>query len=746
METTAITDLETAQAKIIQLEKELATKTNEIRQQKEELEYTNSLLDEVMGELEQSHSELSLLKKFQSISNNHLTQVGTQNTWQKTQNKLNQSLELLEKYQQQLEKIMAVVKNPSPPKSNNSQRCIQSNTTDETTIKRVYIRGCPRSGNTLMLYLCSVGFANSHILINQCIPTIANSDPRKITFATLPSPETSPDKQHQAQNFLDQSDSAIIFMVRDPRDVLVSEHGKKPGEPWVKNPQKWVNNALILEKLQSHPRVVVVKYEDLVSKPNKVQKKISEKLGFTIVMPFRQGWQYAKPSPHAIQSLNGLRELETSRIGNWQSSIQKKNYIEIQLQKHPQIFNLMNKLGYTNTVFVSTSTTMPTTQKNQTHQAQQIASYNKPPKKFVLSTNDWVIKYRQITQNTEAESKKVYDYQTLPFIKPKTIETSLHENFFHPQLENISSFVFLIPKGRVIGIKGAIITPDNQLALDISRENRIKIGNVHRHSVMRMPKLPPIIEVKGNVVNLSLFASTANYFHWTMNLLPRIDILKKGGIDTYEVDKFVINKYKYQAQMDAIKILEIPEEKIIFSNPDLHLQAEKLIVPSISRTSIYAINFLRQEFLLQDKYNDYKLLDTPKKIYIARGNTNRRSIINESEVIAFLSQKGFHCLDLTNFSLLEQVSLFSRAEIIIAPHGAGLTNIVFCNSNTKLIEILSPHYVNKCFWEISCILEMDYYYLLGEKTVVKQKAKVSYAGENILVNIDKLASTIQLTE
>ncbi|MDT9206687.1 hypothetical protein, partial [Limnospira sp. PMC 1243.20] len=35
--------------------------------------------------------------------------------------------------------------------------------THDAPIKRVYIRGCPRSGNTLMLYLCKYGFRNSHI-------------------------------------------------------------------------------------------------------------------------------------------------------------------------------------------------------------------------------------------------------------------------------------------------------------------------------------------------------------------------------------------------------------------------------------------------------------------------------------------------------------------------------------------------------------------------------------------------------
>lgn len=59
-----------------------------------------------MGELEQYHAELSLLKKSQPMSNDNMNQVVNHDTWQETQNKLNQALELLGKYQQQLDKIM----------------------------------------------------------------------------------------------------------------------------------------------------------------------------------------------------------------------------------------------------------------------------------------------------------------------------------------------------------------------------------------------------------------------------------------------------------------------------------------------------------------------------------------------------------------------------------------------------------------------------------------------------------------
>ena len=273
---------------------------------------------------------------------NILNQQAIQKALEQTQIQLNQSLQLLDQYQLQLEKTMAIVEKLTQKSLTN--KADLSN--DQPQIKRIYIRGCPRSGNTLMLYLCSIGFQNSYILTEQDIPTLAKSHPDKITFATLPSPQSSPEKQEQANHFLDQSDAAIIFMMRDPRDVLVSEHGKKPGEFWVKSPQRWIDNALILEKIQDHPRVIIVKYEDLVTEPNQLQKQIAGKLGLTVNIPFSDSWQHFELTANATKSLNGLRKLESSRIANWRNDIKKKEYINNQLQKYPEMTTLMAKFSY----------------------------------------------------------------------------------------------------------------------------------------------------------------------------------------------------------------------------------------------------------------------------------------------------------------------------------------------------------------------------------------------------------------
>ena len=45
-------------------------------------------------------------------------------------------------------------------------------------------------------------------------------------------------------------------------------------------------------------------------------------------------------------------------------------------------------------------------------------------------------------------------------------------------------------------------------------------------------------------------------------------------------------------------------------------------------------------------------------------------------------------------SVAEQVELFVYADVVVAPHGAGLTNLLFCREGTRIVEIFPPTYIN----------------------------------------------------
>jgi hypothetical protein len=101
-----------------------------------------------------------------------------------------------------------------------------------------------------------------------------------------------------------------------------------------------------------------------------------------------------------------------------------------------------------------------------------------------------------------------------------------------------------------------------------------------------------------------------------------------------------------------------------------------------SRATPYAIQMFDE---IKSGFDEYRELDI-KRFYINR--TSRR-LKNETEVQSYVSSIGYTIVNLEELTLDDQVHLFTNAEEIIGFHGAGLSNLLFCNTNgsTKVIEI-----------------------------------------------------------
>jgi capsular polysaccharide biosynthesis protein len=66
-----------------------------------------------------------------------------------------------------------------------------------------------------------------------------------------------------------------------------------------------------------------------------------------------------------------------------------------------------------------------------------------------------------------------------------------------------------------------------------------------------------------------------------------------------------------------------------------------------------------------------------RRLYLRRGAGLRRRVLNEDELLAALEPHGFVSVQPERLSFEEQVDLFSQAEIVVAPVGAALTNMLF---------------------------------------------------------------------
>ena len=67
----------------------------------------------------------------------------------------------------------------------------------------------------------------------------------------------------------------------------------------------------------------------------------------------------------------------------------------------------------------------------------------------------------------------------------------------------------------------------------------------------------------------------------------------------------------------------------------------------------------------------------------------------------WLDKNGFIVVYLEDFCVEEQISLFNEAEVIVAVHGAALTNILFTKKNTKVVEIGHERGSPTCFEDLA---------------------------------------------
>ncbi|MGJ5673896.1 MAG: glycosyltransferase family 61 protein [Nostochopsis sp.] len=370
-----------------------------------------------------------------------------------------------------------------------------------------------------------------------------------------------------------------------------------------------------------------------------------------------------------------------------------------------------------------------------------------PPTRICQSVQDWVNTNPTSTNQKPVSYQVIYPSHIVTRVLPKTIDATIHWKFrINQQRQLPDAFIATIPNGRVWG-DGNVITPDNQLLAEVSKviSKGEYIADSAQHPIFSQEKLPPVQKISGSVAVLSSAGGTG-YYHWLFDILPRLALLQKAGILFEQIDKFLVNRYISRFQIETLNSLGIPRSKIIENHWYPHIEAEQLVLPSLvgetSHMPKWACDFLR-DYFSRDKT---KQNQQPVRLYFNRTQVVHRRVENESEVIEFLSRLGFRNLSLETLSVAEQIELMAMAEVVVAPHGAGLSNIVFCQPGTKVIELLSPKAVNFMYWSLSNQVDLDYYYLLGEGEIPPEPIDPYANNDNILINLNSLFQVLEIAK
>lgn len=229
-----------------------------------------------------------------------------------------------------------------------------------------------------------------------------------------------------------------------------------------------------------------------------------------------------------------------------------------------------------------------------------------------------------------------------------------------------------------------------------------------------------------------LLGGDTNYYHWLINWIPRLFLYESLGLNC----KIIVNSEFSKSQFDILKtIFPWVREDLIIINKNNFLY-RTLYIPNFFLNPIHSPNFiskLRQR-IFSLYYKDIVNAMFPKKILISRNDAKFRKIINEDELFEKLKPMGFQKIRLRELSFIEQINLFYHAKVILAPHGAGLANLVFCNSQPDVIEIMNDAYT-KVFWSLGFLCGSRKYNVFKGSSIIDIHLKSQQY--NIFIDIDR---------
>lgn len=337
------------------------------------------------------------------------------------------------------------------------------------------------------------------------------------------------------------------------------------------------------------------------------------------------------------------------------------------------------------------------------------------PSGFYETTAEWA------QSHPEAHYQALRPPSVMPLHPPHPEAAEIHPSFrFGSQVPLPGAFVAMVPEGRYWieeNHQVAAIAPDNRILGDVSPFSPILSPghpDTHpsRHPLLRRTRLPAPQRIDGRVAIVSGLSNSV-YFHWMLDLLPRFELLRQAGITPDQVDYYLVDA-KHPFQKESLAKLGIPLEKTLSPQVVPHLEARSLLIPSfpasISWMPEWACEFLNQTFLKPT----IEHRQPNRRLYISRSQAGVRRLINEAQVLRALTPWGFEAIQLERLSVQEQANLFAQAEVIVTLHGSGLTNLVFCQRDTTVIELFSPEYVYPCYWLVANWRRLKYYYLLGQ--------------------------------
>ncbi|MFD2784668.1 glycosyltransferase family 61 protein [Hymenobacter rubripertinctus] len=291
----------------------------------------------------------------------------------------------------------------------------------------------------------------------------------------------------------------------------------------------------------------------------------------------------------------------------------------------------------------------------------------------------------------------------------------------HRQEKVPPAFVVELTNGRVYADNFesvAIISADGRLVGDVSFQydhRQMQLCAPQDNNIFRQAYFQTPVDVPGTVCSLLSGggAASGNYYHWLIDSLPRLHLVREAGLLS-AVDYFLVYDKTKSFVRETMAALGIGAERLLDVATQPHLRARRLLATSnvrghLTHTPNWAFDFLRRSLLPPPP------VERPfsPNIYISRRDAPGRRILNEPALEELLREYGFETHVLTPYSQAEKTALFAQARVVVSAVGAGLANLAFSPVGAQLIELFPPSFVVADYLEFTARLGIGHQFLVG---------------------------------
>lgn len=289
-----------------------------------------------------------------------------------------------------------------------------------------------------------------------------------------------------------------------------------------------------------------------------------------------------------------------------------------------------------------------------------------------------------------------------------------------------------IPPVYLLEIKNAYVSPfgivyKNGFVVEESVYSMFKPKTFYL-SFYKKLLLNKVVKINGDciVAHNSYFQ---NYYHWLLEAVPRLFLLKEKATQY----KLLLNANSPNFIKQYVSLFGFKE--IVYLEDNYLAKVKHVTFTTFTSRGLAMYEpVIRNMVKWLFKKNEILENSNPtKNIFITRKNAKYRRLINEDEIISYLSSNGFEIVTLENLTIKEQMQLFANAKNVIGTQGAGMANMIYSTHGKMLITIIHEEHPDDAYYNQTNINNTLCYYFQS-----KGVGNFDYKNnDDIIVDMDK---------